>query len=255
MSSLEPAATPPNSHGADTFKSALFDVGAHVRFWSVAVVALAADLWSKHWAFSTLGPSDVHQAIPSVLTFRRSINPGALFGMGSGLVSVFIVASFVALAFVLYMFMCSDRKHRSLHLALSFILAGSMGNLYDRAFIKVDKVTLKSTAANGSATRYGKIVENNRDSNYIRIGQGVDGGSRSERIARSDIKEISKAGVVRDFLKIEPRIAGRDIWPWVFNVADSLLVVGVGILMLNLWFGRGSPQPPVEATTPAREQT
>jgi len=253
--SLEPAATPPNSDDADLFKSALFDVGAHVRFWTVAIVALAADLWTKQWAFSTLGPGDVRQAIPSVLTFRRSINPGALFGMGSGLVSVFIVASFVALAFVLYMFMGSDRKHRSLHLALSFILAGSMGNLYDRAFIKVDKITLKSPAANGSATRYGKIVENDQTSNYIRIGRGIDGGARSERIARVDIKQISKAGVVRDFLKIEPKISGRDIWPWVFNVADSLLVAGVGILMLNLWFGRGTQRQPVEATTRPREQT
>ena len=26
-----------------------------------------------------------------------------------------------------------------------------------------------------------------------------------------------------------------DIWPWVFNIADSLLVFGVALLMLNFW--------------------
>ena len=29
-----------------------------------------------------------------------------------------------------------------------------------------------------------------------------------------------------------------DIWPWVFNVADVLLVVGVGLLLLNFWWDR-----------------
>ncbi len=41
-------------------------------------------------------------------------------------------------------------------------------------------------------------------------------------------------------MKMEPRIplgGGRwkDIWPWVYNIADVLLVAGVAILMLNFW--------------------
>jgi lipoprotein signal peptidase len=50
---------------------------------------------------------------------------------------------------------------------------------------------------------------------------------------------VNARGVVRDFIKMEPRftIAGRtiEIWPWVFNIADMWLVVGVGLLMLNFW--------------------
>lgn len=218
-------------------------------------MGLLVDLWSKDWAFETLQPSDVRVVIPKVLTFRRSINPGALFGMGPGLVSVFIVASFVALGFVLYMFICSDRRRRSLHLALSFVLAGSMGNLYDRAFIMADKVTLKSTLPNGGGSRYGKIVSNEADSEYIRLGQGPDGAGPVQRIARKDIEEIAQVGVVRDFLKIEPRIAGYDIWPWVFNVADSLLVMGVGILIINLWIDRKEHRHQVAEAAVAGGQT
>lgn len=248
---------PPSTSRAgrcDEGRSAFFDVGAHLRLWSVAAGALALDLWSKHWAFEVLSPGDVRQAIPSVLVFRRSINPGALFGMGSGLVSLFIVASFVALGFVFYMFICSSPKRRSLHLALSFILAGSLGNLYDRAFIMADKVTFKPTAINSTDPLYGKIVNLDAESDYIHLGQGPDGDPPIRRIPRKDILKISQAGVVRDFLKIVPQIAGYDIWPWVFNVADSLLVAGVSILVLNMWFDqtRRRREPDHAAVTPQK---
>jgi hypothetical protein len=42
-------------------------------------------------------------------------------------------------------------------------------------------------------------------------------------------------GHVRDFIKISQKwFGGRDVWPWVFNVADMLLVGGVGILAIRL---------------------
>jgi lipoprotein signal peptidase len=224
-----------------------------VRLWVVAAAALALDLWSKSWAFSTLEQGEVVEVIPSVLTFQRSINPGALFGMGQGLVVVFIAASFIALGFVLYLFICSTPERRSLHLALSFILAGSMGNLYDRAFVLADKVTLRSDMVDGRAEFYGTVLDDGTDSGFVRIGRGLDGGPPVHRIPRNHIAEISKAGVVRDFIKIEPQVAGRDIWPWVFNVADSLLVVGVAILVINFWVDRRAPATDAEKASAAVE--
>jgi lipoprotein signal peptidase len=42
-------------------------------------------------------------------------------------------------------------------------------------------------------------------------------------------------GFVRDFIKIPTHwLGGRELWPWVFNVADMLLVGGVAILSLHL---------------------
>jgi lipoprotein signal peptidase len=54
--------------------------------------------------------------------------------------------------------------------------------------------------------------------------------------------------VVRDFIKFKPRIAGRDVWPWVFNVADVALSVGVGILLIHFWMERRR-RPAVESAS------
>lgn len=60
-------------------------------------------------------------------------------------------------------------------------------------------------------------------------------------------------GAVRDFIKIELKFGSIELWPWVFNVADMLLVCGVSVLMLNIWFGpkqsRNSPGEQPEAAT------
>jgi lipoprotein signal peptidase len=37
---------------------------------------------------------------------------------------------------------------------------------------------------------------------------------------------------------MEPVVAGYRIWPWVFNLADAWLVIGVGLLLLNFWWDR-----------------
>ena len=40
---------------------------------------------------------------------------------------------------------------------------------------------------------------------------------------------------MRDFIKIPTRwLGGHDLWPWIFNVADMLLVGGVAILAVRL---------------------
>lgn len=168
--------------------AAVYSWTAHLRFWLVMVVGLVADLWSKHWAFERFETPYV--VIPNALSFQLSLNDGALWGMGKGLTPLFIGASILALVFVLYVFVKSDRSQGSFHVALGMILAGALGNLYDRIF---------------------------------------------------------RNGAVRDFIKIELRIGDFEAWPWVFNVADMLLVCGVAILMLNIWFG------PKQTRKPERE--
>ena len=223
-------ATPPQH------RSAILDLGAHARLWVVAALALTLDLWSKSWAFRVLGPTEVRDIIPSVLTFRRSLNAGALFGIGQGMVPVFIVASFVALGFVIYLFASSDVNRRSLHVALSFVLAGTLGNLHDRTMITADRVVTRASTSMRSRSFIGKVVNDDGKTDYIKIGAGPDGAE--PRLYPRDQVDITRVGVVRDFIKIEPKLFGRDVWPWIFNVADSLLVCGVAILMLNFWLER-----------------
>jgi signal peptidase II len=143
-----------------------------ICFLFVAILGLAADLSSKHAAFARLGygPDARYKiVIPDILEFRTTLNGGAVFGIGTGLSLLFILVSLVAMAFVVYVFMSSDRRQGLMHVALGLILAGAAGNLYDRMF---------------------------------------------------------NQGMVRDFIYV------MHYWPWIFNVADAMLCIGVPLLIL-----------------------
>ncbi len=220
---------------------ALFSLFSHLRFWFVAGVLLWLDLWSKSWVFYHLSTSEIRDFIPDVVVFRRSLNDGAVFGLFSGYTSVFIIASVFALGLMFYLFAHSNRKQRVLHIALGLILAGALGNLYDRAFIKADVVRSKVKGGN-QAPHIGRIV-GDRDGPIIHIGDYPDGNNVERYV--SDTVTVREQGVVRDFIKFVPRfpswvpkLAGREMWPWVFNVADAALVCGVIILLLFTAFDR-----------------
>jgi signal peptidase II len=182
-------------------------------FLVVAAASLAADLLSKHYVFESLvsdpaleeqiqqvrarrgtdlSPEEVlhnpdirpylqRKVFPGV-RFTLSMNPVVVFGlrMPRPLVAV---ATVVAFALVLLLFATADSKSHSVHLGLGFILAGALGNLYDRLASEV-------------------------------VLPGVD-----------PIRHQ-----VRDFID-----CSRLYYPWVFNVADVLLVVGVALLLLHWW--------------------
>jgi len=146
----------------------------------LAIIGLSLDLWSKSWAFSTLGLAERRPVVDGWLSFTLSYNTGALFGIGKGFKIVFVLASVAAFGFVLYLFGQYSRSRKSLHCALGMIMAGALGNVYDRLSF----------------------------------------------------------GKVRDFIKFDMTVGTFELWPWVFNVADMLLVVGVGLLLINFWFDR-----------------
>jgi signal peptidase II len=231
----------------DRPEPAIRDLFSHLRFWIVAGAVLFLDLWSKHWVFKSLNPNAFEPFIPDVIHFHRSLNDGAVFGSFTGQVGLFIVASLFALAFVFYLFAHSPRTHRVAHIALALILAGALGNLYDRAAVKADVVRFQ-TSDGIQATIIGIVVSETED--FITVGHWPEGpdGSKVQRIPRSGAV-VKHQGVVRDFIKFVPRFpawvprfGGRDVWPWVFNVADASLVCGVAVLLLGSWFDRRSPE-------------
>ena len=225
---------------------ALTHLSSHLRFWMVAAGVLVVDLWSKKWIFSNLGPSEVKPVLGHLFEFRRSVNDGAVFGFFTGQVGLFILASLFAFGFVFYLFAFSGRTQRGLHVALSLILAGALGNLYDRAAMKADIVTYRDDAGR-PAKVIGRINEDSTET-YVHIGHWPE-GKPGQRFGRNDI-EIRQQGIVRDFIKFVPgfpawvpRLGGRDIWPWVFNIADASLVCGVGALLCTSWLSRRTGEP------------
>jgi len=224
-----------NYDGA-TFRSAGTSLTSHVRVWGVAILGLAIDLWSKNWAVQNLEMHHPRVIIQDIFSLRLSLNPGALFGIGAGWAPIFIGASVLALLFVIYLFWQSTPRQWCLHLALGCVLGGAIGNLYDRSFVTAYVVELRDGRRDVC-----QIGPQNPAPGEVWVGD-FGTGKNPRRYILDGIVRSSTQPVVRDFLSIEWRVGGRSIWPWVFNIADALLVVGVGVLLVNFWFGGGGRQ-------------
>lgn len=235
-----------SSPEAPSAPAALRDPASHLRLWSVVVLGLSFDLWSKEWAFQTLRQTGYRQLIPNVLEFRTTLNPGALFGIGAGHTELFLIASVLALVLVIWMFAQSPPRHWFTHIALGAILAGALGNMYDRAFINLVRLPVA-----GGGVRYYLPATTGGDGGLVlhEFPPGPDGPVRG--VPAEVAGELERPiGYVRDFIKIPTRwFRGQDIWPWVFNVADMLLVGGVGILALRLFRDRRAPESEARTAT------
>lgn len=213
------------------------DVGAHLRFWSVALGGVALDLWSKHTVFNWLRQNhEPYVLVPYVLSFHTMFNPGALFGIGAGQTEWFLVASVLALILVFWMFGQSSPRRFLLQIALGGILAGAMGNMYDRIFVKLVE------QRPGGYVRY---YEREDQSDRILLHEYPRSPDVNPRTLPTEIgpQLPPTLGYVRDFIKINSTFFGKEIWPWVFNVADMLLVGGVGILAIHMWRDRRPAAP------------
>ena len=118
-------------------------------FLLVAVVVLAGDLALKWYAFEYVAGGPVvldntfaphfgvphHEPtvlVPKVLNLQLTANAGAIFGMGKGSRWLFVAVSIIATGFISRVFWRSPAKAKVMHIGLGLILAGALGNLYDR---------------------------------------------------------------------------------------------------------------------------
>jgi signal peptidase II len=173
----------------------------YLLFLTVAVGGCALDLLTKHWVFHWRGMPAHWEGMPGdwqgsplpqpewwiwedYFGIQTSVNAGALFGLGHGYAGVFALLSIVAaIGIVLWVFRYGAGRDLWLTMALACVMAGIVGNLYDR---------LGLWQAPGTPAVWPKLV--------------------------------------RDWILV--RYHGHT-WP-NFNVADSLLVCGSGLL---LWHG------------------
>ena len=123
----------------ETSITAYRSLRAHLCFWSVMAVGLIADLATKLWAVQKLGataaePSREIVIVERYLRLNLVFNEGAVAGLAAGKTALLIAASIVAVFFVIWLFATSGRRQWVTHISLGMLLAGAMGNLYDRIF-------------------------------------------------------------------------------------------------------------------------
>jgi len=131
--------------------------GRSIRSWllllSFLAIGIAVDLTGKQLAFDRVMSSPVvlsretivsdpswhppyHDpivVIPKVLQLRLVLNRGAVFGVGPGHRWFFVVFTVLAVVVALCVFAFrTNRQQVLIHVSLAFILAGALGNLYDR---------------------------------------------------------------------------------------------------------------------------
>lgn len=194
----------------DNFKS----VAALSRFLLAVVIGLGLDLWTKELAFNRLAAGPPYQlvdvqtgklrwyveprfdlreshglvVIRNFLNFNVTVNEGAVFGFGQGRRWIFVAISVAAIVFLTYLFATSGRQ-RLYQIVLGMLLAGVLGNMYDR----------------------------------IRL------------------------GYVRDMIYALPKWGA---FPYIFNVADSLLCVGVALVFVHSLFQSKRKSLPSPAAPP-----
>jgi signal peptidase II len=119
-------------------RPAVFPASRYALFTVIALVGVAVDLWTKSWIFGRLWPPDgirrpVQWIWPRRIGLEVTLNEGALFGWGEGLVWMFVILSVAAAAGILYwLFVVGEAQSLWLTIALGAITAGILGNLYDR---------------------------------------------------------------------------------------------------------------------------
>jgi signal peptidase II len=154
---------------------------ARVSYLLIALGVVFLDRWSKRLVARRISMYSHIQIIPGFFRLTHTENTGAAFSLFADSTSpwktgMLIAFSVIALLVVVVMLWKNNHKHVVTGIALSLIMGGALGNLWDRA----------------------------------------------------------TSGRVVDFLLFYVK---RYQWP-VFNLADSAIVVGAGLLVVGILFAR-----------------
>lgn len=142
------------------------------------------------------------------------LNPGAAFGFMADSRAIFRIPFFIAITVIASVFVYGyqrfvPREKAWVRFALGLIWGGAMGNFVDRIF-------------------YRKVVDFINFQIAFSFHQWLPfvGGQTVDRI-HATVPAVS----------VQTWYQTRQLFPWVFNVADSCITVGLAILLLNYWAG------------------
>jgi signal peptidase II len=92
------------------------------------------DLWTKRWALTSLRPGPMSEFMGGLVPLTLAFNKGAAFGISVGSDSrwLFVPLSIIALGLLIHILKISEQQDYLRILACSLVIAGALGNLYDR---------------------------------------------------------------------------------------------------------------------------
>jgi signal peptidase II len=124
-----------STHGLAPVSFAQRSLAAGLAQWlalgAIALSAIAADQLTKYLVTSNLGLDESTHVIGS-FWIHHVRNSGIAFGLFSSATAVVIVATGVAVGWMLWFFARSGARHPILPVALGLVIGGSLSNLLDR---------------------------------------------------------------------------------------------------------------------------
>lgn len=104
-------------------------------FAAIALAGAAADYASKKMVLARVPEFGEVQVIPGYLAFGHVYNEGIVFGKFQDAKKVWLIVSIVAVPAIIAIYASVKNPRWLLTITLGMILAGTLGNLYDRADI------------------------------------------------------------------------------------------------------------------------
>ncbi|MDD3923774.1 MAG: signal peptidase II [Erysipelotrichaceae bacterium] len=95
-------------------------------------IILLIDLISKYYIQSIMTLGDSIEVIKDFFYITYVHNTGAAWGILSGKLEIFFVITIVVIVLIMYIIFTTDHNKKLLRLALIVILAGTLGNFFDR---------------------------------------------------------------------------------------------------------------------------
>jgi signal peptidase II len=103
----------------------------------MVAVIVALDQYTKHLVVSAWQLGDTTPIVPGFFSLTYLRNRGGAFGLFAGLpetwrVAFFVVFALATVAALIWMLRTTPREDRTQRLALTWVIGGALGNLYDR---------------------------------------------------------------------------------------------------------------------------
>lgn len=103
-----------------------------IIYYIVAAVMVAFDQWTKYATVANIPLHETVEFLPGILSFTYIQNDGAAWSILEGQMLFFYIITTIVLVVIIYHMQKYGHESRLLSWALTFVLAGTLGNFIDR---------------------------------------------------------------------------------------------------------------------------